>query len=288
MLSKKTKTGILTLPLTMIAMMPLPRGSCFAEEFPVYLRDRGTGIPTSILGVYVRDNELLIYPFYEYYSDSDFEYEPADFGFGSTEELRGRYHAHEALIFFGYGISDRLAVEFEAGVISANLDKSGEDTSALPPELKESGLSDVEVQIRWRWNRETVRTPEFFNFFEVVFPTGDKNSLIGTSDWELALGTGLIKGFSWGTTTFRFAFDYDAAENKFGIGEVAVEYLKRLSDSFRFAAMVEGSEDEISLVPQLQWYFTPNVSLKVNTGFGLTSKAIDFAPEFGIVFSFFP
>jgi hypothetical protein len=33
---------------------------------PTYLEDRGTGIPTSMFGTYVRRGELLVYPFFEY------------------------------------------------------------------------------------------------------------------------------------------------------------------------------------------------------------------------------
>ena len=35
-----------------------------------------------------------------------------------------------------------------------------------------------------------------------------------------------------------------------------------------------------------QWKLRPNITIKLNSGFGLTSKAPDFAPEVGILFSF--
>jgi hypothetical protein len=240
-----------------------------------------------MFGTYIRKGELMIYPFYEYYHDNNLEYEPADFGFGSTQVFRGRYRANEVLIFIGYGISDRLAIEFEVGVIAARLNKSNKDLSVVPVEIEESGLSDVEGQIRWRWNHESAKTPEFFNYFETVFPTGEKNSLIGTSDWEFKLGSGLIKGFSWGTVTFRVAVDYTTVEKKVEVGEYALEYLTRISNRFRFFAMLEGSEDEVALVPEIQWHISRGIYLKANNGFGVTSKATDFAPELGIMFSFF-
>jgi hypothetical protein len=192
------------------------------------------------------------------------------------------------LIFIAYGISDRLALEFEAGVIDAKLNKSPHDTTTLPGESKESGLSDVEGQIRWRWNRESVKSPEFFTYFEYVLPTGEKNSLIGTSNWEFKLGTGLVKGYHWGTITFRLAFEYDTGEKSLAPGEYAFEYLKRLSKRFRFFAMVEGADDELAFIPEIQWFISRNVFLKANNGFGFTSKATDFAPEVGIMFSFMP
>ena len=254
------------------------------DELPVYLRDRGTGIPVSMFGTYVRKGQFLFYPFYEYIYDGNMEYEAFDFGFGSKQEFRGRFRAHEGLIFIGYGVSDRLALEFEAGVITAELDKSENDPSPLPATLEESGISDVEGQIRWRWNFESAKTPEFFNYFEYVLPTGKKNSLIGTSDWELKLGGGLIKGFSWGTITFRVTVDYTAAEKKIEAGEYALEYLKRVSNRFRVFVMLEGSEDELELIPEIQWHINRNMFLKANSGLGVTSKATDFAPEVGIMF----
>ena len=173
----KPKTVLVALLLLMTAMMLQPTTS-FSQQVPPqdpdYLRDRGRGIPTSIFGTYVRKGELLIYSFYEYYHDNNLEYEPADFGFGSRQPFRGRYRANEALLFIGYGISDRFAVEFEAGGIAAKFNKSANDLTALPAEIKESGLSDVEAQIRWRWNHESDKRPEFFNYVETVFPTGKK------------------------------------------------------------------------------------------------------------------
>jgi hypothetical protein len=272
--------------LIMTGLMFHPLRS-FSQEAPVYLRDRGTGIPMSQFGTYVRKGELLIYPFYEYYRDNNLEYEPFEFGLGSTQEFRGRYRAHEGLIFLGYGISDKFAVEFEVAVIDARLEKAKNDFSALPAKIEDSGLGDVEGQIRWRWNRESATKPEYFTYFETVFPTGEKNSLIGTSDWEFKLGSGLVKGFRWGTMTLRFAIEYDAAEEAFGTGEYAIEYLRRLSNRFRFFAMLEGSDDEIEAIPEIQWHISDSVFLKANTGFGITSKATDFAPEVGIMFSIY-
>jgi hypothetical protein len=95
----------------------------------------------------------------------------------------------------------------------------------------------------------------------------------------------LVKGFNWGTVTVRAAVDYDTAEEVFGIGEYAVEYLKRASDRVRLFAMMEGAEDEVAVIPEIQWHFSRRVFLKANAGFGVTSKATDFAPEVGMMFS---
>jgi len=81
--------------------------------------------------------------------------------------------------------------------MQASLEKSDEDTSNMPDKIEESGLGDVEGQVRYRWFGEKEYRPEVFSYFETVFPTQDEGSLIGTSDWEFKLGVGMIKGFSW-------------------------------------------------------------------------------------------
>jgi len=88
--------------------------------------------------------------------------------------------------------------------------------------------------------------------------------------------------------SLRLSLEYDTGENKLGSGEYALEYLKRISSHFRIFTMIEGTEDEIVLIPEIQWFITPNIFLKVNNGFALTSKATDIAPEIGIMFSVFP
>ena len=186
-------------------------------------RDRGSGIPSSMFGTYIERGEMLVYPFFEYYLDRNAEYKPAELGYGVDRDFRGKYRASEGLVFLGYGVSDRLAVELEAAVISARLDKSPDDFSSMPARLQESGLGDVEGQLRWRWNRESESRPELFSYFEAVAPLQKKKRLIGTQDWEFKLGTGIVRGFAWGTTTLRGEVEYDGAENEVGPGEYAVE-----------------------------------------------------------------
>ena len=103
-----------------------------AQRLPAYLADRGTGIATSMFGEYVRRGELLVYPFYEYTSQS-LEYKPSELGFGLDQDFRGRFREHEALIFLAYGLSDRLALELESVVYTAaRLRKDPSDPSAMP------------------------------------------------------------------------------------------------------------------------------------------------------------
>jgi hypothetical protein len=255
---------------------------------PDRTRDRGEGVPTSMFGTYIRRGELLLYPFFEHYRDRNYEYSPAELGAASGEDVdyRGRYRANEGLFFIGYGITDDVAVEFEVAGIDAWLETSPNDRSSLPSRISESGLGDIEGQIRWRWQRETDGRPEVFSYTEIVVPHAREKVLIGTPGWELKFGTGLVRGFDWGTLTARAAVEYDeASSSHFDLGEYAVEYLRRLSASWRVYAGIEGSSDEVSFIGEVQWHVTPNVFLRFNNGVGLTSKATDWAPELGVVFS---
>jgi hypothetical protein len=240
-----------------------------------------------MFGTYIRRGELVAYPFLEHYQDHDFEYKPSELGAPGEEDFRGSYRANEQLLFFAYGFTDNLALEMEAAIIQASLEKAPEDPSALPARIEESGLGDVEGQLRYRWKRETERRPELFSYFEFVFPHAAERPLTGTPGWEFALGTGVTRGFSWGTLTARLAVSYEeASSSHFDLGEYAVEYLKRVSPSFRFYVGLEGSQDELSLITEVQWHVTRNVCLKLNNGVGLTSKATDWSPEVGILFTF--
>jgi hypothetical protein len=265
----------------------VPGHACSQENsLPYYLEDRGTGIPTSMFGTYIRKGELLVYPFFEYYLNSNEEYKPAELGYGLDQDFRGSYTAYEGLVFLGYGITDWLSIEMEAAVIDATLERSPDDPSDFPESIEESGLGDVEGQLRLRWARENESRPEVFSYFEAVAPVRREKPLTGTPDWELKLGTGVIKGFSWGTMTLRAAAEYSLEESKFELGEYAVEYLKRLSPRWRVYLGVEGTQDEVELIPEAQLFITDAIFIKLNSAFGLTSKAADWAPEVGIMFSF--
>jgi hypothetical protein len=236
-----------------------------------------------MFGTYIRSKELLIYPFYEYYRDGDYEYKPEELGFVGATDFRGRYRAHEGLIYVAYGLSDRLAIEAEVATISASLWKAPEDSSDLPVPFTESGLGDTAARVRWRWNKETDRVPEFVSFFETGFPLQQDRALTGTQDWEFALGIGAVRGFSWGTLTARATLLNEAGS--FEPGEYALEYLRRLSNRVRIYAGIEGTQDEVELITEAQVFLTPNIFLKLNNAFGVTSKAPDWAPEIGVMFS---
>jgi hypothetical protein len=268
---------------------------CIGEDLPYFLRDRGQGVPLSMFGTYVEKGGVILYLYYEYYYDQDAEYSPDELcdegvcdesALDFKDDFEGRYRAHEGLIFLGYGLTDDLALELEAAVITAKQYKADDDTSRVEDVVEESGLGDVESQLRWRWARETAGRPELFSYFETVFPFQKDRKLIGTPDWEFKLGTGLTKGFRWGTMTFRLAGEYSAEESKFEFGEYAAEYLRRVSRFFRFYVGVEGSQDEIELITDLQLHLFRRGFIRINNAFGVTPKATDYAPEVGILFYF--
>lgn len=128
------KTGILALTVLLGA------AHARAQEQPPLdrSRDRGAGVPSSMFGTYIRAGELIVYPYYEYYRDNDYEYEAGELGYVGTTELRSRYRAHEGLFFLGYGITENVAVEFELATEAAWLEKSPLDTSAMPARLTDA------------------------------------------------------------------------------------------------------------------------------------------------------
>jgi hypothetical protein len=280
---KRTQSFCLVMIVAGVALMTLDVEG--AEPLPSFLNDRGTGIATSMFGTYVRPGELLIYPFFEYYHDNNLEYKPSELGYPSDEDFEGKYRAYEGLIFSSYGFNDWLAMEIEAAVIDARLTRDPNDVSGTPDEIHESGVGDVEGELRARWLHETQSRPEAFSFLEVTAPVQKKKLLIATPDWEFKLGTGLTKGYRWGTMTVRGAVAYSKDESKLEVGEYAVEYLKRLSSFWRIYAGIEGEQDEVELITEAQLHFSSSVFLKLNNSFGLTPKATDWAPEIGVMFT---
>jgi len=261
-----------------------PPAAISQESRPFYLKDRGPGIPTSMFGTYVQKGEWIVYPFFEYYQDNNMEYSPNEFGFTLDQDFRGKYRASEGLMFLSYGLTDRVAFEVEVAMMRASLEKSPDDLSGMPTKLTESGLGDMQMEIRWMWSKETDRRPGFFSYGEVVLPHHKTKYLIGTPELETKAGIGLIRGFRWGTITVRAAVEQ--AGGVFELGEYAVEYYKRLSKRFCVYAGIEGTQDELEFISEVQLWLSDSVRFKVNSAFGLTTKATGWAPEIGLMISF--
>jgi hypothetical protein len=258
-------------------------------ELPGYLRDRGTGIPASLFSTFIRRGELLVFPFFAYSLDNNREYQPIHLGFGLSQDFRGRFRSSEELIFIGYGVTDWLALEFEAAHISASLTKSPSDPSAMPAKIKESGVGDIEGQLRMRILSESEHRPEFFGFLEMTPASQRHKVLIAEPNWDLKPGVGVIRGFSWGTVVLKIAAEYNREAKSPDLGEVSIEYHKRLSSSWHLNAGIEGGEggapDEFDLVTGIRWRVSDLLSLKVDNALGISSKATDWAPQIGLMFS---
>jgi hypothetical protein len=285
---ERVAAGWLAVSLALLLAAPATRAQSDEEALPYYLQDRGTGISTSLFGTYVRKGELLVYPFYEYEKTTSEEYHPSELGYAGGEDFLGELTTHEFDLFLGYGLTDRIALELEGQLYTtAEFTKAPEDPSAVPDRIEESGLGEIESQLRYRWATETERHPEFFSFLEVAFPLQNNDDvLIGTQDWQGELGFGAIKGFRWGTLTGRYSLAYE--EGGLQGGEYAFEYLKRISPRWRVVLTLEGEGEDLSIIGEAQWFFSRWAFLKMNSGFGISEKVPDIAPEVGIMMRFEP
>jgi hypothetical protein len=258
-----------------------------AAQEPSYLADRGDGIRTSLIGTYVRPKEFVFYPFYEYTRTRNFEYTPSEVGGTGSTDFQGKKYEREFLVFLGYAFSDSLLFEFESALHSTvEFRKAPDDTSNAPAQLRESGVGDTEAQIRWRIATETESRPDTVVFFETVFPLQRSKKLLGTQDWQFSTGAVFTKGFSFGTLALRAGVDYDRGDRRFKAGEYAIDYLKKLSPAWRVALTLEGHESEFSVIGEVQYTLSKDAILKINSGFGLSSKDRAFAPEIGVLFRF--
>lgn len=278
----------IALPLSFLSVaLRAPAPLAAQEPLPSFLVDRGTGVASSMFGTYIRQGDLLIYPYWEYYLDHNREYNPQELGYGLAQDFRGRYRESEYLFFVAFGLTDFLAVQTELAAAGASLRKSAADPSGMPSEIRESGLTSFETQLRWRWRRETAGRPEIWGYLDIVYPINRRARIVGSDGWDLEWGTGLTRGFGWGTITARASVIYESASTThFGPGELGVEYVKRLSPAWRVFAAVQGDGgDEWSLITEAQWHLSPSVFVRFNQEIGLTSLATDWEPQLGVLFT---
>jgi hypothetical protein len=254
-----------------------------------YDNDQGDGISTSLFGTYIQKGELLLYPYFEYSMDHNREYQPSQYGFGPEQDFLAKYKSREGGLFFGYGVTDKLAIEFEASYMKATFEKDPRDLFATPNRIIEKGLGDIESQIRWLWMRPHGGWPEIQGFLEITIPSQKHKLFIGDKDWDFRPGVVLSKNYTWGKMSFRTDLEYNRESSGIDIGETAIEYLKRLSSPLRLVLAIEGGEggapDEWSFISGIRWQISNSVSLKFDNSLGITSKASDWAPQVGLVFS---
>lgn len=259
-----------------------------AEPPAAHLRDRGTGVVTSVPGAYLREGELLFYSWVAYSGDHDIQYDPPEFGFPSEIEYIGRYQAREVDAWVAYGLRENLALEIQVAGMRASLQKSADDATGMPAELKESGLGDVRSRLNWRILAESERRPEIYTFATMAFPHDKKKALTGTNDWLLNLGIGAIRGYRWGTISLRSSMEFDLSSASVGDwGEVTLEYFKRLSPRMSVVgALVLLQGDEGSVFGEFQYQPTQNVVVKLGGAQALTANGIDWSAQAGVLFKF--
>src|SRR5258708_33885076 len=180
---KRGNWSIVVASLLAVILTTTPEPSRGSEPtgLPSYLYDRGDGIPTSIIGRYVREKELLVYTFYEYTREKNFEYQPSALGSTGDNNFFGKVIHREFLVFFAYAFNDSLAVEFESALHSSiDFRKDPSDNSNVPGRIRESGLGDTETNIRWRFRKGAQARPEITFFFKRVFPLHKEKKLTVT------------------------------------------------------------------------------------------------------------
>jgi hypothetical protein len=141
------------------------------------------------------------------------------------------------------------------------------------------------ARVDWRWLTESGGRPEVVTYAQVRVPHNRDDLLTGTPDWVINAGVGATRGSSWGTVTLRAAVEYDAGSaSRTDWGQVALEYLKRISPHMTVLGSVQMNEgDEGSLFGQLQWRVSPDFVVQLGSGVGLTTRAIDWAPQLSFV-----
>lgn len=247
------------------------------------------GMATSENGVTVGPGELLVLATFEAVFDHNHEYQPAEFGYGSPEDFEGRQRELTGLLFFALGVTPWLELELQGAYTDATLEKGPEDPTGMPARLAESGLADLEGELRLRALEEGPTWPEIFVFFNVIAPSQGDTSLIGDSEWDLKVGLGFVKAYVFGTFTFRTVFEWNREDLIIDLGESAIEYFRDVNPAWRLYAGIEGGEggapDEWSLNLFAQWALSNAFSLRFGTAVGITPKAADIEPNVGLLFT---
>ena len=246
-----------------------------------------SGIRTSMIETYVQPGQFLIYPFYAYSWDHNFEYQPSMFGIALDQDFEGTYRTNEVQLFLAYGVTDWLALELEGSQIAADFTKDPSDASGTPNSLRETGTADIAGQIRLRLAPERGGRPEYFAAVELLPPQHSGSVLIGDAQWDVKGEIGATRGYHWGTMTFRTTIEYNRGDTHWDLGETSLEYLKRLSPAWRVLAAIEGGEggapDDWVLRTAARWRVARGVDVKFVNGLGLFPKATDWEAQLGVL-----
>jgi hypothetical protein len=195
-------------------------------------------------------------------------------------------------LYLGYGLTESLALGFQASSGRATFRTAADDVSPLPAEIRETGLGELRTELTWRFLEERGRRPELFLFAAVAVPHDSDKVLLGTPDWRLLPGIGLFRAFSWGTLAARGALEYDAgSESEADFGEWSLEAQRRTSRAWWVSAGVGGqigganNLDEAWLLADLVWRPTPRLAVRFHNRVGVTDQSSGWSPAVGIVVS---
>jgi len=260
------------------------------EKLPDFLKDRGTGVTTSMFGHFIQKGELVVYPFIEYFYDSNYEYQPLDFGYDVEEDYLAKYSGSSEQLFLGYGFHRNIALELGISYQKISFEKPADDNSDLPAKIEEKGFGDIESQLRFRLLEETKRSPEVFSFLNLTVPTQKDKILLHDKHWDIKLGLGFMKGFPIGTFSLHTDLEYNHVDSHFDVGETSLRYLRRLADKWRMMLGIEGGEtgaiDEWELISTIHYQLSELITIKADNSYGISPKAIDFTTAFGIMCTF--
>jgi hypothetical protein len=123
---------------------------------------------------------------------------------------------------------------------------------------------------------------------EVLPPQQRDKLLIGDAQWNFKGGLGLIRGYRWGTLTFRTTVEYNRGDKHWDLGETSLEFLRQLSSATRLFLAIEGGEggalDDYALVSGVRWRVGRGLYFKFDNVVGLMSKATDWESQVGLLF----
>lgn len=278
------------IPLAILCGIFVSHNSGGAEDTDDGPRDRGSGVPLSPTGIYLGLGEWLGLASYQSLKNRGFQYAPDEFGFAGEDDHLGDYRFSGGTVFLGYGISPSLAVGLKVTGGSTKLIKAPDDLSAMPPEMKESGLGEIAPEVSWRFMTETGSRPELFTYVSVLVPHDTDKNLIGTHDWVVLPGIGLNRQFSWATLAARMGFEYDTASaSALDFGKWSIEGQRRLSEAWWVSVGLEGQVgggsnfDEVLQTTFIEWSASPHIALRLGSRIGLTTMTEGWSGDIGIV-----
>ena len=251
----------------------------FAQEPFDRSRDRGEGLPLSMFGTYIRSGQLVVMPVLRKCTATTTSVRSGELGSRARPSCAGA-STRTNVSCSSLRVLENIAAEFEIAGISASLDKSPLDDSALPPRLEHRALATSRAAPLAM--EEGIRhAAGAVQLLRDRVSRAAVEALIGTPDWELKFGFGLTRGLRWGTISARRSLGMPTApgswESTRSSAEARVEPAAALRRSRRQRGRARADHGS-------QILLTTRIVLKLNNSFGLTSKATDWAPEIGVMF----